>query len=82
MPRLTYPFAPDGLLVQALIGLSQPVMKALHAQGAPLPTGIHARGVLDSGSTVTAVAPWLLAALNATPGSATQTLTAGGSTPV
>jgi hypothetical protein len=38
--------------------------------------------VLDSGSTVTAVVPGLLAALNATPGPATQTLTAGRSMPV
>ena len=82
MPRLTYPFGPDGLFVPAVVALSAPAMQALHAQGGSLPAPLHARGLLDSGSTVTAVVPRLLAALNATPGPATQTVTAGGNVPV
>lgn len=57
-------------------------MQALHAAGQSLPAPVHARGVLDSGSTVTAVVPRLLVALNATPGPATRTVTAAGNVPV
>ncbi len=78
MPGLTYPFLPDGLLVPALVGLAGPAMQALHARGTALPGPVPARGILDSGTTITAVAPWVLSALNATPGPATQTHTAAG----
>ena len=78
MPRLTFPFVPDGLLVPSLIGLGAPAMQSLQAQGAALPGPVQARGMFDSGTTVTAVAPWVLSALNATPGAATQTRTAAG----
>jgi hypothetical protein len=82
MPRLIYPFGPDGLFVPAVVALSAPALQTLLAQGGPLPVPLHARGVVDSGSTVTAVVPRLLAALNATPGPATKTTTAAGSVPV
>jgi hypothetical protein len=79
VPRLTFSFGPDGLLVPALVNLSAPALQALQAQGSPLPAHVRARGMLDSGSTLTAVAPWVLTTLNATPGRSTQTQTAAGS---
>jgi hypothetical protein len=82
MPRLTFPFVPDGLLVPALIGLARPAMQSLQAQGAALPGLVQARGAFDSGTTVTAVAPWVLSTLQATPGPATQTKTAAGTVAV
>jgi hypothetical protein len=82
MPRLSFPFVPDGLLVPSLIGLAGPAMQSLQAQGAALPGLVQARGVLDSGTTVTAVAPWVLSALNAAPGAATQVRTAAGTVSV
>jgi hypothetical protein len=42
MPRLTYPFVPDGLLVPALVGLAAPAMQALQAGGLPLVPTIRA----------------------------------------
>jgi Aspartyl protease len=79
MPRLTFPFVADGLLVPALVGLAAPAMQALRAQGSPLPGSIWAKGMVDSGTTITAVVPRLLTALNAAPGPGTQTQTASGS---
>jgi hypothetical protein len=78
MPRLTFPFLPDGLLVPAALNLAATELRALLAVGAALPASIHARGMLDSGTTVTAVAPWILTRLNATPGQTRQTSTPTG----
>jgi predicted aspartyl protease len=50
-------------------------MQELHALGAPLPASIKAKGLIDTGNTVTAVAPRVLTALNAPRGSPTQTQT-------
>jgi hypothetical protein len=82
MPRLTFPFLPDGLLVPTLVGLGAAAMQNLLAQGKPLPAPLHVRGQLDSGSALTAVAPWLLSALNAVPGPIAQTQTVTGSVSV
>ncbi len=82
MPSLTFPFSLDGLLVPAFVNLSTPSMHSLLAQGSPLPANVKARGMLDSGCTVTAVAPWVLATLQAAPGLPTQTHTAAGTVPV
>jgi hypothetical protein len=53
-------------------------MQSLQAQGAALPALLQVRGAIDSGTTMTAVAPWVLAKLRAAPGPATQTRTAAG----
>jgi hypothetical protein len=78
MPRLTFPYAPDGLLVPTLVGLTAPAMQTLQSRGRQIPGPIQARGMLDCGSTITAVAPWDLSGLNAIPGQFTQTRTAAG----
>jgi hypothetical protein len=82
MPRLSFPFVPDGLLVPALVGLTRPALQALQSQRTALQSLIRARGTLDSGTTITAVAPWVLSTLNATPGPAAQTRTAAGTVSV
>jgi hypothetical protein len=79
---MTFPFTADGLFDPALVGLAAPAMQALHSQGAPLPASVQVRGMFDCGSTITAVVPKVLAALNAAPGPATQTRTAAGSVSV
>jgi hypothetical protein len=78
MPGLIFPFGPDGLLLPALLGLAGPAMQALQAHGAVLPVPVQVRGMVDSGTTVTAVAPWVLSTLQAVRGPATQTRTAAG----
>jgi hypothetical protein len=82
MPRLTFPFVPDRLLVPALIGLARPAMHSLQASGAALPGLIQARGAIDSGTTITAVAPCVLSPLQAAPGPSTQTRTVAGTVQV
>lgn len=82
MPRLTFPFEQDGLLVSAFVGLAAPALQSLHAQGASLPPSIHARGIIDSGSTLTTVTSRILTTLNAVPGATAITRTASGPVPV
>jgi hypothetical protein len=77
MPRLTFPIAPDGLRVPAILSPDAAELHRLMAAGQPPPTR-HVRGMLDSGTTVTAVIPSLLKALGATPGKPASTQTAGG----
>jgi hypothetical protein len=78
VPRLTFPFGPDGLLVPALLGLTAADLAAAQAAGAASPAFLQVRGMIDSGTTVTAVAPGVLARLNVPPGPAVQTTTAAG----
>ena len=82
MTRLTFPIVPDGLLVSALINLAAPALHSTRDQGNTTPIAIRARGMIDSGSTITAVGPRILAALNAVPGLPAETTTAAGSVPV
>lgn len=78
MSRLTLSFVPDGLLVPALLGLTAPDLAAAQAVGASSPAVLQVRGMIDSGTTITAVAPGVLARLNVPPGPAVQTTTAAG----
>jgi hypothetical protein len=78
MPRLTFPFGPDGLLVPALLGLTAADLAAVQSAGAASPVLLQVRGMIDSGATATAVAPGVLGRLNVPPGPAVQTTTAAG----
>src|SRR5438552_3336208 len=78
MPRMTFPFGPDGLLVPALLGLTAADLAAAQAAGAASPALLQVRGMIDSGTTVTAVAPGVLARLNVPRGPAVDTTTASG----
>jgi predicted aspartyl protease len=72
---LTFPVSPDGLIVPVWIGLSGQVLANLMAAGQAAPPPIAARGLIDTGSDVTAVDPSLLRALGATPATLTTTTT-------
>jgi hypothetical protein len=82
MARLTFSFGADGLLVPALVSPSSSDLQAQLAQGGPPPAPVRARGMLDSGCTMTAVVPWVLTTLKATPGRAVSTQTVAGSVKV
>src|ERR1051326_3131676 len=60
MAQLTFPVTQAGLAVPVWIGLSGDATDALLAAGQPLVPPAAARGLLDTGSDVTAVAPWIL----------------------
>jgi hypothetical protein len=78
MPRLTFPFPPDGLHVPALLGLAAADPAAAPGGAAAAAGLLHVRGMIDTGTTVTAVAPGVLARLNVPRGPAVETTTAGG----
>jgi hypothetical protein len=78
MQRLSFPIAPDGLRVPALIGPEAAELQRLVSQGSALPTPLHVRGLFDSGTTVTGISPSILAAVGAAPGTCASTQTATG----
>jgi hypothetical protein len=81
MAQLTFPVMKSGLAVPVWIGLNGDTTDALLAAG-QVPVPIQARGLLDTGSDVTAVAAWILQQLGITPTSTTSTHTAAGNVPV
>jgi hypothetical protein len=78
MAELTFPITPDGLAVPVWIGLNKPTSQALAAAGRPILAPIQARGLLDTGSNVTVVAPWLLQRLAVSVARTSSTHTVGG----
>jgi hypothetical protein len=50
----------------------------LHAAGQPIPAPILARGLIDTGSNASSVAPWILRRLGVARGVIRSTRTAGG----
>lgn len=82
MAHLRLPLTANGLTLPVMIGLPAPAIISLKASGQPLPAPITVRGVIDTGTDVTAVAPNLLLQLGATPTNSTTTQTVGGSIPV
>ena len=79
MPRLTFPIAADGLRLPVYVGLNAATIQAIHARGLPVPSPVTGRGLVDPGSTLTAVVPRLLTAIEATSVSTVSTTTAAGS---
>jgi hypothetical protein len=63
MSQLTFPVSPVGLAVPVWIGLSGTVIAVRYGTGRPISPPVQARGLLDTGSDVTAVASWLLQGL-------------------
>jgi hypothetical protein len=63
MPKIAFPVLPDGLLVDALIGLDGATTAAHIAAGQPVPAPLFARGEIDTGSNVTAVSAAILRCL-------------------
>jgi hypothetical protein len=82
MAQLRSPVTAAGLIVPVWVGLSDNELTALHAAGQQLPPPLQARGLLDTGSDVTAVSAGLLAAVGISPGLTDSTTTAGGTVPV
>ncbi len=79
MPHLTFPISPDGCALQILIGLHGKEMAALYAAGKPIPNPVWVRGLVDSGTDITCVAPRVMHQLGLVIAGSTSTQTAGGS---
>src|SRR5438132_1528856 len=82
MPHLTFPTSPDGPALQVLIGMQGPRMAALLAAGRPIPPPLAVRSLIDSGTDITCVAPWVLRQLGLVSAGSSSTQTAGGSVKV
>lgn len=78
MATLTFPVSQAGLEVAVLVGLDGQASTALHAVGLSIPPPVLVRGLLDTGSNATSVAPWILKKLGLGSGSIGFTQTASG----
>jgi len=78
MPQLTFPVTKAGLAVPVWIGPEGSVIEAVKDAGQAFPAPVGSRGLIDTASTVTAVAPWILQRLAVSPSGKSSTHTAGG----
>lgn len=60
MPRLTFPITTDGLAVDVRVHPDSTTMRTLQRTGQPLASGLKAKGLIDTGTNITALAPSLL----------------------
>jgi hypothetical protein len=82
MARLAFRVQADGLIVDTIVWLDGGTADDLTARGLPVPTPIHCRGLLDTGSDVTAVSASIPARLGLVPTRRATTTTAAGPTHV
>jgi hypothetical protein len=82
MPQLTFPVTKEGLGVPVWVWLAPQAAIARQASGQSIPAPILARGLLDTGSNPSAVAPWVIQQLAITPATSGRTQTAAGLTQV
>lgn len=82
MSQLTFPITLDGRSVDVLVNLDGATLRSLQAFGRPLPASVPARGLIDTGSDVSCVAPALLQQLGIPVHSHGTTQGIGGMIPV
>jgi hypothetical protein len=78
MARLTFPIQQNELKLAAVINLYGPALAKLRAAGQPLPAPVWAKGIVDTGSSITCVTAAIVQKLGITEIAKTQTQTAGG----
>ncbi len=78
MPQLTFPITSVGLCVDVKVNLDGATLGALHSAGRPMPASIQVKGLIDTGSDVSAVAPSILQQLAVPVHSQRTTLGIGG----
>src|SRR5947208_15497898 len=64
MALLSFPVSQAGLALPVYVGVDQQTTAARLASTGLLPSLVPARGLIDTGADVTAVAPWVLQRLN------------------
>ncbi len=82
MNQLSFPFDPDGLNLEVMIGLDGQSTTALHTAGKPITRPVRVPGLLDTGTDVTIVNGWVIRQLGANRAGGAVTHTAAGSTNV
>src|SRR5437016_3263494 len=81
MPHLVFPIVPDGLCVDVMVNLDAATLVPLRSRGVG-PTPVQARGLVDTGSDITAVALPILQHLAVPVSQQTITQAVGGRVPV
>jgi hypothetical protein len=80
MPQLTFPLVPDGLVVDVRVNVAGPTMRSALAAGR-VPLSVATRGLIDTGTDITAVAPAVLQQAGVGVYHPTATQGIGGSVP-
>jgi hypothetical protein len=75
---MTYAVTGAGLAVPVWVGLDGKTTAARYAAGRPIATPVRLRGLVDTCSDLTAVAPWVFQQLAIAPASSATTHTAAG----
>lgn len=75
MPIVTLPFTQDGPVIIVVIGISAAKAKALQDAGKPIPCGITARLLIDTGASVTVLDTKIIQALGLLPTGTQEILT-------
>jgi len=79
MAQLTFPITGTDLYVDVRVNHSAPILSAIQATGFSAPSSVPARALIDTGSDLTVVAPWILQQLRIPPQlHTTQTQGIGG----
>jgi hypothetical protein len=82
MPQLTFPIAPDGLLVDVMVAPGSAELKRRSAVGQAFSSVVWGRGLIDTGSNVTGISLSLLQQLQLQPVRPSSTQGIGGTVPV
>jgi hypothetical protein len=82
MPKLAFPVTTAGLAVPVLIGLDGQTTTVLRSAGQPVRPPVLARGLLDTGSNITAIAASVLQQLGLAPTTTGTTQTVSGAVAV
>jgi hypothetical protein len=64
MPVLTDAVAPAGPIVELMVGVTEPRRDALLRVGFPVPARVRVRALIDTGTSITAIAPEVLYGLD------------------
>jgi hypothetical protein len=82
MPHSKFVLHPDGMIVEAVVGLNGADTTALLQSGQAIPSPIQLRALIDSGADATAVAPDVFKRLGLAPLISASSQTAAGLVPV
>ena len=82
MPQIVFPITQGELLVDVRVNRDAPTLAGIRAANQPAPPVVPTRGVIDTGSNVTGIAPAVLHRLGVPQLAATSTSGIGGSVSV
>jgi hypothetical protein len=82
MPSITLSWDPAGLVMPVIVGPDANTIRSLQQAGQPIPPIVEVRGLIDSGSDVCVISPFLVQHFGLQPIWSLPTQTTIGTTPV